>query len=114
MARAPLPQTFPGEFFVLTWDRDRESFVLYVDDESESSYDLGHEPMQVVNDLQLRGFNKHFRETAVDYAREFGMAQCIPSEGRVVQILPRDAAKAPRLQFPDEERQHHDWLPSLY
>lgn len=111
MAKAPLPEIFPGKFFVLVWNRDREAFSLELDDGAHSSYDLGHEPLGVVAQLKLRGFNKWFREQAVDVAREFGIAQCIPGENRVLPILPR-SAPPPVLKFYEEPT--HAWIPSLY
>jgi len=111
MPQVPIPSVFPGDFFVLSWDRDRETFLLELDDDAESSFDLGTDPARVVLLLRLRGFEKDFRETAVDYAREFGVAQCIPAQQRVIQIIPREA-KQPALKFPDEEPEN-DWYPGL-
>ena len=99
MPRAPLPAEFPGEFFVLLWDRDRASFVVELDDETHSSYDLGQDPVVVVELLRLRGFNKQFRERSVDIAREFGVAQCIPAQDRVLPIIPRGLKAALPLDF---------------
>lgn len=110
MPKVPVPLAFPGDFFVLTWDREGETFILETDDDAESSYDLGSDPLEVVELLRLRGCRKRFRESAVDYAREFGAAQGIPSENRVVQILPRDVPK-PVLKFYEE--QQHEWYPGL-
>lgn len=111
MAKAPLPDIFPGEFFVLRWDRDRETFVVELDDEAHSSYDLGPEPLVVAELFRRRGLTKQLREQTVDLAREFGMAQCIPAQERVLQILPREAQKPPTLSFEEPE---HAWIPSLY
>ena len=117
---APIPQVFPGEFFLLRWDRDRERFFLELDDESGASYDLGADPLHVVFLLRMRGYERYTREEAVDRAREFGMCQCIPEPPergtterklRLIQILPRKP-KTPPL-FPPEDEPAHDWLPGL-
>jgi hypothetical protein len=113
---APIPTVFPGEFFLLRWDRDRERFFLELDDESGASYDLGSDPLHVVSLLRLRGYERFSREDAVDRAREFGMCQCIPEPGggaevklRLVQILPRTPTLPPL--FP--ETPAHAWFPGL-
>lgn len=107
---APIPLKFPGDFFVLRWDRELGGrFILELDDEDESSYDLGDDPLHVVALLRIRGYGKLSREDAVDRAKEFGMCQCIP-EGdgklRLIQVLPRDAKKPP-LAF---QEQRNEWL----
>lgn len=102
MSKAPLPSQIPGDFFVLIWNRDAETFRIELDDAHHSSYDLGGNPAQVARLLYLRGFKKAFREHAVDIAREFGMAQCIPSQERVIAIISR---RAPAVQFTHEEEQ---------
>lgn len=110
MPKAPLPNIFPGEFFLLRWRRDLETFVVELDDETHNSYDLGSEPMGVVELLRRRGFEKQFREQAVDMAREFGAAQCIPAQKRVLPIIPR------RALTPDvfaEEGQPDVWIPHI-
>lgn len=91
MPRAPLPTILPGDFFLLRWRRDVETFIVEVDDATHSSYDLGPDPMMVVEHLRCRGFEKQFREQAVDVAREFGAAQCIPASQRVLPIFNRTA-----------------------
>lgn len=100
--KAPLPSVLPGEFFVLVWNRDAETFRIELDDAHHSSYDLGGDPQKVNDLLHLRGFEKAFREQAVDIAREFGMSQCIPSQRRVLPIIPR---RVPRVPFTYGEEQ---------
>lgn len=112
MANKPLPTEFPGDFFVLTWDRDAEVFVLELDDEDNSSFEVGHEPWAVVTLLRLRGYAKDLRELAVDYAREFGCAQVIPDQNRVIQHPPRPKQSA-SLDWSGEKQDSHDWIPSL-
>lgn len=110
MAKAPLPEHIPGAFFVLRWRRDIETFVVELDDATHSSYDLGADPMTVVGLLRLRGFQKKFREQAVDIAREFGAAQCIPAGERVLPLFRR---KVPVVDVFAQEGQDGDWLARL-
>jgi hypothetical protein len=110
MPKAPIPNVFPGDFFLLTWRRDTESFLLELDDETHSSYDLGSDPIGVVQMLRLRGFEKKFREEAVDLSREFGIAQCIPAQRRVLPVIPRTV---PKPDIFAEEGTTDDWYPNL-
>lgn len=110
MPKAPLPSILPGAFFLLRWRRDIETFVVELDDETHSSYDLGPEPVRVAEELRRRGLPKQFREQAVDLAREFGAAQCIPSQERVLALIPR------RVPTPDvfaQEGQSDGWIGRL-
>lgn len=113
---APIPHVFPGDFFLLRWDRDRERFFLELDDENATTYDLGSDPLHVVSLLRIRGYERFTREDAVDRTREFGMCQCIPEPDgsaevklRLVQILPRKP-RTPAL-FP--ETPDHGWFPGF-
>lgn len=111
MPKAILPSIFPGDFFLLRWRRDVETFVVELDDATHSSYDLGTDPLGVVEELRRRGFEKQFREQAVDMAREFGAAQCIPAQQRVLPIIPR---RAPAPDVFAQEGHNDAWVPSLY
>lgn len=99
----PLPENFPGAFFVLEWDREGESYVLTLDDDDHSSYDLGDDVESVVRVFTSRGYPAIPVERFIDEAREFGASQYIPSpyplvEDRVLPIIPR-AAKTVPLNF---------------
>jgi hypothetical protein len=85
-AKAPLPPSLPGEFFVVLYDRDAETYTIVVDDETNSSYNLGvgvepamryfrfldrimhTTPNPPQADLVVTGYR------AIDIAREFGAA----------------------------------------
>lgn len=94
--RVPLPDVFPGEFFVLERVRDDESYVLHLDDDQHSTFNLGDDFEQIRGVFTSRGYPSDKVCDLVDRAREFGMCQYIPSgleavEDRVIQILPRNA-----------------------
>lgn len=112
---APIPDAFPGEFFVLRWDRDVERFFLELDEPGAASYDLGSDPLHVTRLLGLRGYERRTRDDAVDRAREFGACQCIPDRRgpdgvtlRLIQILPRSVPTPPLFQ-----EKEHGWFPGF-
>ncbi len=96
MARAPLPDRISiGTFFVLRWDVDAERMFLWVDDAAHSSYDMGCHLSAVVDQLVLWGVPKLFAARAVDAAREFRAVQVIPTQDRVINLLPRTSQANP-------------------
>lgn len=96
MARAPLPDRIPlGTFFVLRWDHDAERMILQVDDEAHSSYDMGCDLPKVVFQLKLWGVPALFAERAVNTAREFRAVQVIPTQDRIINLIPRKTNSNP-------------------
>ena len=94
--RVPIPHEFPGRFFVLEFSREGETFILTVDDEARSSFDLGSEIPQIQTLFKVRGFPPDRTNDLIDKAREFGAAQYIPRPGThvpddVIQLPPRAA-----------------------
>jgi len=110
--KAPLPEVLPGAFFVLEYDRNSECFILHVDDEDETSYDLGADIPAIMH--QMRRWNMFtIGCEAVDRAKEFGAAQAIPEhedKGRVIALFDR---KAKRRPLRDSEEKNYGNLPSL-
>lgn len=101
--RAPVPATLPGQFFVLSYDREDQRYVLHVDDAEESTFDLGDDIDDVRAQFLSRGYPLVHVNDLIDRAREFGTCQYIPRAGehvedRVIQILPR-AARTPVLRL---------------
>lgn len=91
-AKATLPRELPGSFFVLAWDRNREVFVLLVDDRDGSNYNLGGDIQVAMTHFEAWG-HKDIGCRALDAAYEFGMVQAIPAENRVIQLTePPDRA----------------------
>lgn len=94
--RAPIPEQLPGQFFVVEFDREDQRYVLHVDDEGKSTFDLGDNIDVVRAQFIGRGYPRERVNDLLDRAREFGLCQYIPRDGehvedRVIQILPRDA-----------------------
>lgn len=85
MAQAPLPDRFPGDFFVITYDRDTKEYTLIVDDESHSSYKLGEDVHAIMWYLKrIKMYDVGCR--ALDVAREFESAQAVIADGRVMPV----------------------------
>lgn len=103
MARPPLPAALTGAFFVLAYDRIRECLVLYLDDIDRSSYRLGT-VAEAAFQFKLWG-QPEFGLRAVDQAREFGMVQAIPSQNRIINLIPRNVKRSP--VFTEEGSRSH-------
>jgi len=94
MARAPLPPSVPlNTFFVLQWLPDAEEFVIHLDDKQRSSYRLGSYGPQVVRQLTWWGLPKMLATRVVDAAHEFRAVQVIPTQDRVINLIPRGEQK---------------------
>lgn len=94
MAKAPLPETLPGSFFVLEYKRDRGGYVLHIDDEKRSSFWLGGTTSRLLMQFRLWGLEE-IGASALDLAREFGAAQAIPGQDRVIPLFDRSPTKKP-------------------
>lgn len=93
MARAPLPLSVNlRPFFVLRWNADEETMIVAVEEFPGEDFDLGDHLPAVSEQLQLWGLEKLFADRAVDSAREFGAAQAIPDQDRIINLFPREPA----------------------
>jgi hypothetical protein len=105
VADVKFPTKLPGLFFILEWDRDRELFVLHVDDGDGSSYAIGRNADPVAAAMfqfKLWGL-QDVGTAAIDMAREFGAAKVMLNDGRVVALFNRD--KNARVDaFAEQER----------
>lgn len=109
----PLPETLPGTFYVLEWNRDLEIFILHVDDESHSSYKLGNDIQIVMMRFKVWGLQELGKQT-IDLAKEFGMAQGIFSGNRALAIFERvNDKKRPEPVFNSEGSSYAGYLPTL-
>ena len=104
MALAPAPVELPGSFFVLEYDRDDKVYILHVDDEDGSSYNLGDNIPYLMMRFRLWGCQDAGNRT-IDMVREFGAAQCIPGQDRVIALFDRDKTE---LDVFSKERQDAD------
>ena len=117
-----MPEVLPGDFFVLEFSRLTDTFLLHVDDEDRSTYDLGDEiaALQMLFRTRTNAVNggplqPELIDRTIDIARELGMAQYIPTlgelvEDRVLSIVPRDANRG--LKF-DENEDQKNWTHGL-
>ena len=105
--RAPLPESLPGRFFVLGYDRDRATYILVVDDADESSYNLGHDIPTIMQQFERWGL-KDIGNRAVDAAREFRLVQVIPKEDRVIRLQNTDSSGAEHIarSLYEQEQEH--------
>jgi hypothetical protein len=101
------PVVIPGAFYVLEYSKDSETFILYVDDEVQSSYDLG--PLTPAR-MYLTLFGGKEADLAMDHAMQFGAVQVIPGEGRVLALFDRNPAHVDVFQKAKPDAYH---LPAL-
>ena len=98
MARAKLPASIPGTFFVLRYDKDRDVMSIWMN--ATDSHSIGEEvnqhtgeswfnPTAGSHQLQRWGVEKFCANDAIDQALEFRSVQVIPAERRVINLLPR-------------------------
>ncbi len=96
----PLPTKIPGEFFVIEYDKYGERYILHVDDEDGSSYDIGSDVEFIMTRFKMWDVYEVGNRT-LDMAREFGVAQGILADGRVIALFDRSLEK-PKLKFKGE------------
>lgn len=107
--RAPIPKELPGDFYLLEWDRDRQTYIIHLDDDDGSSHDLGGNVQAVMTRFKLWGL-KAIGDRSIDVAREFGAAQAIPAQNRCRAIFDREAFRNPELSW---KKRYAGFLPSL-
>lgn len=95
---AKLPDELPGEFFLLQWDRDRETYLLLVDDEDVSSFNLGSDLPLLMAQFKRWGYEETGYR-AIDVARSFGQAQAVLHDGRVIPIFDRPNERVQKVNF---------------
>ena len=81
-----IPESPPGRFCLLKYLKDREMWRIVVDDESKSSYIL--ESIESAMGLFRAWRHERSGNEALDIAREFGAAQLIFSDERVIPVSP--------------------------
>ena len=111
MAGAPPPETLPGKVFALEWSRDREVFILHVQDADASSYNLGGDIPTVQMRFRLWG-HADLGNRAIDIAREFGAVKASLVDGRAVAMFSRAAERKSKVIFEEETDGPHT-LPTL-
>lgn len=86
MADAPLPESLPGLFFLIEYDRDDQTYAIHLDDEDYTSYELG-DVQQAMRQFELWAFVAddgtallNAAHLALDIAHEFGAAIAVPTE----------------------------------
>lgn len=103
MPQAPLPETLPGDFFVLEYDRDLGRYLLHVDDADGKSFRLPGSVPRIQLQFRQWGLDKRLSDDVIDAAREFGAVQCIPAQRRVINLIDRHPGKT-AVEFHDEEK----------
>lgn len=96
--RIPKPHTLPGRFFVLTWDKMIEKFIVFLDDEENSSFKLDS-IQDAMLQMKMWGLGD-FGNQCIDQAREFGSVQGIPSQKRCINLFDRKPQR--RMVFHEE------------
>lgn len=113
MAKAPVPTSIPGEFFVLTYTRLTGRYVIYFDDVDQTSYDLGSDIEKVWRQFEFWGMEGLGRN-ACDRARNFKMVQVIPEQGRIINIFKRANESKRDVFAEDKKRRQNAGLRSLH
>jgi hypothetical protein len=101
----PFPKKIPGRFIVVSYSRDGGSYSMILDDEERSSYNLGSDIQKVM--ALFRGWGLEdvgFR--TVDLAREFGAAQGILADGRVIALSPKTKDRTVSSLLAEKESAH--------
>lgn len=106
--RPSLPSELPGRYAIIVYDRDDETYQLHVDDVKGSSYSLGDDIQTAMMRFELWGHYKVLCNT-LDVAREYGAAQGIFKDGRVIPLFDRSVQQT----VWDEKQQASYNLPSL-
>lgn len=110
-----LPDRLPGSFFVVAYNRDYETFTLFVDDADGSSFDLGRFE-NLGQHLQYfeRQSCGEIAERALSQARSFGAAQAWIGTNLVNTIRPPEKKKNLLENMgKDDARNKFTKLPSL-
>lgn len=107
MPQAPLPETLPGDFFVLEYNTDTEVFVLHLDDEDGSSFRFGTLATvpRMQTQFRLWGLDPKVTDRAIDAAKEFRSIQCVWSQDRVISLIDRNPENP--LVFKDGEEKRN-------
>ena len=111
--QAPLPTVLPGKFFVLAYERDRDTYVLVVDDADASNYNMGSDVPTLMRHFRTWGL-PDIGNRAIDAAREFGVVQVIPAEDRVIRVPvpvdPEADSVATRLRALEAQEQERGYV----
>ena len=119
MQQVKLPLTLPGRFFVVTYSRMAKTFALVVDDPDRSSYALGSEIPEIMRQFRIWANNAHnprladIGDSAVDIALEFGKAQAIIGDGRVIPLMDKQPEKTVADELARIEKEQDDGANSL-
>lgn len=111
MAEAPLPDALPGKLFALEWDRDRHVFILHLQDDDFSSFNLGGD-IAAIQEHFKRWSLKDVGYRAIDVAHEFGAAKASIEDGRVVAVFKRAGERETKVKF-EEPQDGATTLPGL-
>ena len=104
-SQAPLPPSVPGRFYVIVRERMSGAFMLHLDDEDHSSFDLGDNIQVIMTKLRCMGIDPRVADDSIDYAKEFGGAQVIMEDGRVIPLKPEHTS-AKTVQQMLREKEH--------
>ena len=112
MAKSPLPNDLPGDYFLVVYDADTGEYLLVLDDEDGTSHNLGAEMTQIVRYFSRINYSA-LGNRAVDMAREFGAAQAIKKDGRVTKARSMSQRDTRSDVFQDSERKSNE-LPTEF
>lgn len=92
--RPALPAVLMGRFFVVSYRRAYDDYVILLDNAQRDSFELGADITAISGQFALWGC-KDLGQRAIDMARSFGAAQAIFKDGRVIALFDRKAKRPP-------------------
>ena len=106
MARVKTPLKLIGDYFVLDYWPESDTFQLLMDDGTTNTYDLGADLTQIRVMGKVWGVESYVFERALALAKNFRSVQVILEDGRVLPLLEREGTRSRRSPFAIEEIEH--------
>lgn len=111
--RPPIPKTLPGQYFVVEYSRDDDTYRIILDDEDHSNY-----PLPVQEQARQSLFDRwgigELCDSCFGRAKDFGAAQCLILQRRVLTLAgdaKRENVMAKLREIEDGRKTTTNFLP---